>query len=97
MQIRLDQTITFTAVWKDSLGNPAAQPSGVVVVGVDMTKFSVTVLSDGVTYKVTPKATFSSPVTFGLGSPNAGATDSLTVVGGQAVSGTLVWGTPTPA
>ena len=95
MQLRLDQTVTFTVAWKDSAGHSVNAPAGVTPYVGDPNYVSVEDLGAG-TYKVTPKALVDGELV-GVSAPFGSVTDTVAVSGGAATSGTIVWGTPEPA
>ena len=94
MQLRLDQTVTFTVAWKDSAGNPAPAPAGVTPYAGDPNLVKVEDLGNG-EYKLTPLA-LEDGVLVGVSAPFGSVTDTVVVSGGAATSGTIVWGTPAP-
>ena len=94
MQLRLDQTVTFTVDWKDSAGNPAPAPAGVVPYVGDPNLVKVEDLGNG-EYKLTPLAV-EDGVLAGVTAPFGSVADTVVVSGGAATHGTIVWGTPAP-
>lgn len=95
MNIRLDQTVTFTVDWRDSFGNPAPAPADITPFVGDPAYLQVEDLGDGV-FKVTPLARVDGD-SAGVHSAIGSVSDVVNVAGGAATSGAIVWGTPTPA
>lgn len=94
INLRMDQTVTFTVEWKDSLGNVVAAPADATPYAGDAS-VTVTDLGGG-TYQVHPHA-IETGVQAGVSTSTFHAVDQVNIEGGVATSGTVVWGTPTPA
>lgn len=97
VNLRMDETVTFTIQWVDSLGNAVTGPSD----GAAWTDHPEFVHVDdlgGGTYKVTPLGQVPDPgVKVGVSGEFVAATDDVVIQGGVPVGGTVVWGTPEPA
>lgn len=96
-QLRVNQTVRFTVNWKDANGNPALPPTGPLHTSVsDPSKATVQDNGDG-SYTLVPAAEGNSLAVSVIAADNVTAALGLvTISGGVAKSGDIVFDAPTP-